>query len=291
MKPSPNIDIFHGVAKNPRIGGTVLLSVILHLMAIYAMFFLPNLASHRTFYSPIYSVRLVNLPSFPSVSDEGSKPAEKAQKSDPPPREKMSAKEKERPISLAPPKKDEPTQKLEEVIERMRRRQEEKKVASAIEKIRDEKESNQLHSAIEKIRDEKDSSQVRSAIEGIRKRVMIGSTGAIETAENKAGGGSSGVMSIKFKMYYNLIWERIRSVWVLPEEALRGQKNLETILAIRIAKDGQIEDIQFEKKSGNTYLDESALRAVKKSNPLPPLPPGFEEEKFDVGIRFTPSDF
>ena len=97
-------------------------------------------------------------------------------------------------------------------------------------------------------------------------------------------------MSIKFKLYYNLIWQRIRSVWVLPEEALKGKKNLETIIAIRIAKDGQIEDIQFEKKSGNAQLDESALRAIKKANPLPPLPPGMDGDKFDIGVRFTPSD-
>jgi TonB family protein len=65
---------------------------------------------------------------------------------------------------------------------------------------------------------------------------------------------------------------------------------LETIIAIRIAKDGQIEEMQFEKRSGNPYLDESALRAIKKANPLPPLPPGIEGDKFDVGVRFTPSD-
>jgi colicin import membrane protein len=97
-------------------------------------------------------------------------------------------------------------------------------------------------------------------------------------------------MSIKFKIYYNLLWQRIRNVWVLPEEALGGKKNLETIIAIRIARDGQIEDIQFEKKSGNPYLDESALRAIKKANPLPPLPSDIEGDKFDVGVRFTPSD-
>jgi colicin import membrane protein len=120
--------------------------------------------------------------------------------------------------------------------------------------------------------------------------VTIGSAGAVETGDPGTGGTSSGFMSIKYKMYYNLIWQRIRNVWVLPDEVLRGKKDLETIIGIRITKDGQIVDIQFEKKSGNAYLDESALRAIKKANPLPPLPPGFEGEKFDVGVRFTPSD-
>jgi TonB family protein len=77
---------------------------------------------------------------------------------------------------------------------------------------------------------------------------------------------------------------------VLTEEVLRGKKNLETIIASRIARDGQIVDIQFEKKSGNPYLDESAPRAIKKANFLPLLPPGLEEDKFDVGVRVTTSD-
>ena len=94
---------------------------------------------------------------------------------------------------------------------------------------------------------------------------------------------------LKHKMYYNLIWQRIQNSWVLPEEVLRGEKDLETIIAIRIARDGQIVDIRSEKKSGNLYLDKSALPAIKKANPLCPLPPGFQEDKFNVGVRFTPS--
>ena len=90
-------------------------------------------------------------------------------------------------------------------------------------------------------------------------------------------------------MYY-LIWQQIRNAWVLTEKVLREKKDLGTIITIRIARDGQIVDIQFEKKSGNPYLDESALRAIKKANPLPALPPGFEGDKFDVGVRVTPSD-
>jgi TonB family protein len=161
-------------------------------------------------------------------------------------------------------------------------------VSSAIAGIHREKEASQVSSAMAGLH--KETRQLSSAIQGTRKHVIIGSAGAIETGEGGVGGASSTVMSIKFKMYYNLLWERIRSVWVLPEATFGGKKNLETIIAIRIAKDGQIEDIQFEKKSGNPYLDESALRAIKKANPLPPLPPGIETDKFDVGVRFNPSD-
>jgi colicin import membrane protein len=161
-------------------------------------------------------------------------------------------------------------------------------VSSAIEGTRREKEASQVSSSIEGLR--KEAYQLSSSIEGLRRLVIIGSSGAVETGEEGSGGASSAVMSIKFKIYYNLLWQRIHSVWVLPEEVLGGKKNLETIIAIRITQDGQIEDIQFEKRSGNPYLDESALRAIKKANPLPPLPSGIGADKFDVGVRFTPSD-
>ena len=276
MKTSPGLYVFYSFSQNPRIAGMVLLSFGLHLAAISAMFLLPNLASSRIYYSPVYSVRLVSAPPSPvPVVEETAKPAAQDLSPEPPPAvEPPKVKGRQKPISLTPVTKESAEQKI----------------AGAIERIRQRKESESVDTAIERLRSEKDSRQLDSAIERIRKRVTIGSSGAVETGESGTGGASTGVMSIKFKIYYNLLWQRIRSVWVLPEEALGGKKNLETIIAIRIARDGQIEDIQFEKKSGNPYLDESALRAIKKANPLPPLPSDFEGDKFDVGVRFTPSD-
>ncbi len=267
-----------------------LLSLFLHLAAVSAVFFIPNLASQRTYYSPVYSVRLVNVqPAAPAVAAKGEPKKEDLPSVSAPPVEKTKPKEKEKPISLAAkPKED--VSKVDEAIDRIRKRREEKKVDTAIDRMRQRQEERSVDTAIDRIRGEREAKQIDTAIDRIRKQVTIGSAGAVETGEAGTGGASSGFMSIKHKMYYNLIWQRIRSAWVLPEGALGGKKDLETIIAIRIAKDGRIEDIQFEKKSGHPQLDESALRAIKKANPLPPLPPGFEGDKFDVGVRFTPSD-
>ena len=273
MKTSPNLNMVATLSQSSRMGGMFFVSLVLHVTAIAVMFFLPNLSSTRTFYSPVYSVRLVNLPPAREASSEASVPAPISPPSPPAAVEKSKPKEKEKPVSLAPANKEDSEQKITEAIERLRQKKESKSVESAIERLRSEKESR----------------QVQSAIEGIRKRVTITSAGAVE-AEGTSSGASTDVMTIKHKIYYNLIWKRIRSMWVLSDAVIAGQKNLETIIAIRIAKSGQIEDIQFEKKSGNPAFDESALRAIQKSNPLSPLPPGFEGETFDVGVRFTPSD-
>ena len=75
----------------------------------------------------------------------------------------------------------------------------------------------------------------------------------------------------------------------MQPKSLKGKKDLETIIAIRIARDGRIVDIQIEKTSGNLELDNSALRAITKANPFPPMPPDFEKDIFEVGVRFSPS--
>lgn len=288
MKTSPNLYIQEQLGYSPAMVRMFFISLGLHVLAIGAMLFLPNLASQRTFYSPVYSVRLVSLPaSMPAIKEPaGAKSAGPST----PAKAREELKIKEKAISLAPPKKEEEAQKkIEEAIAKIRQRKEEKSLESAIERLRRQKEERNVEEAIERIRSTKEAEQISSAIEGIRHRVTIGSSGATESNLG-ASAASAGVMSIKHKLYYNLIWQRIRSVWVLPEEVLRGKKNLETIIAIRISKDGQIEEIHFEKKSGNPHLDESCLRAIKKANPLPPLPPGMEGDKLDLGVRFTPAE-
>ena len=285
MKTPSGFQVLGYSAHPSRMGSMFVLSLFLHLAAVSAVFFVPNLASQRTYYSPVYSVRLVNVQ--PSPPAGGAVEAKKETPAPVPPAERAAPKEKA--VSLAAKAKEDEG-RINEAIERIRRQREGKKVDTAIDQLRARQEEKTIDSAIDRIRGEREARQIDSAIERIRKRVTIGSAGAVESGESGTGGASSGFMSIKHKMYYNLIWQRIRSAWVLSESALGGRKDLETIIAIRIARDGRIADIQFEKRSGNPQLDESALRAIKKSDPLPPLPPGFEGDSFDVGVRFTPSD-
>ncbi len=55
----------------------------------------------------------------------------------------------------------------------------------------------------------------------------------------------------------------------------------------RIKRDGSLEAIRVEVPSGNATLDQSALLAVKRSDPLPRLPDGFEGQTLGVRFWFT----
>ena len=55
----------------------------------------------------------------------------------------------------------------------------------------------------------------------------------------------------------------------------------------RIRRDGRLEGARIEIPSGNSGLDQSALMAVRRSDPLPRLPDGFEGATLGVRFWFT----
>jgi len=99
-------------------------------------------------------------------------------------------------------------------------------------------------------------------------------------------GGSA--QQSKLDEYYSTIWEKIKKEWTLPGELSKGKADLETIIVIIIEKDGKIQKSWFEKRSGNALYDKTAMRAIKKADPLPPIPKEFSDNTFEVGIRFYP---
>ncbi|MDD5170419.1 MAG: TonB family protein [Syntrophales bacterium] len=122
---------------------------------------------------------------------------------------------------------------------------------------------------------------------------------AIEKLKNKASEPTStqGMQdrrpatagNAKTNDYSRAIWAKIKSQWALPGGILPKQ-NILAIIHVRILRNGALTDISIEKRSGNAYFDNSALRAVEKSNPLPPLPEGINDSSLDVGIRFHSAD-
>jgi TonB family protein len=100
--------------------------------------------------------------------------------------------------------------------------------------------------------------------------------------------GGSGTFDSKLNEYCSMIWAKIKKEWTLPEDLLKGEKSLEAIIVVTIEKEGKIQKSWFEKRSGNAVYDQMAMRAIKKAEPLPPIPKEFSDETFEIGIRFHP---
>lgn len=91
----------------------------------------------------------------------------------------------------------------------------------------------------------------------------------------------------QIEIYQAEVSVRLKNNWVFSEKMAGDTKGLESRLVIKILPDGRITDVWFEKRSGNTYLDNSAYKTVMKSNPLPALPEGFSY--YHLVLGFTPS--
>ena len=115
-------------------------------------------------------------------------------------------------------------------------------------------------------------------------------SGGFQTGGSPWGSSSQGssLWDSKLDQYYSLIWAKIKEEWTLPENLPKGKTDLETIIVVIIEREGKIQKSWFEKRSGNTLYDQMAMRAIKKAEPLPPIPKEFSDNTFEIGIRFHP---
>jgi len=96
---------------------------------------------------------------------------------------------------------------------------------------------------------------------------------------------SESEVNAQTKEYIGVVWSRVKKNWTMSQ-ALMPKENIETIIDVKILRSGALENMDFEKRSGNRYFDDSAFRAVKKSSPFPPLPYWIMDKSIEIGIRF-----
>lgn len=85
-----------------------------------------------------------------------------------------------------------------------------------------------------------------------------------------------------FNYYLTQVLSFISSNWYKPPVS----DETYCVIYFVISKSGRIIDAKVEKSSENSVFDRAALRAVLASNPLPPLPYDFYEDKLGIHLRF-----
>jgi len=245
-------------------------SVVLHLICFLILVLSPYIKSRNHFSPAVINVDLVSLPSGNSL----------------PKTKKTAASTIRKPSSTA---------KAPVVTKQIAM----KKTKSAAKKIKKSlkkktfKASEVINEAIKNVKNSVDTSQ-QDALKKAMKKIarQVKSEDAARTNQKSFGSRYSGygragvdILSV----YKAEIFSRIQKNWSFSEHLAGNRTDLAVKLAIKIMPDGEIRDIWFDERSGNSYLDESAKRAVLKSNPLPPLPKGFNKPFLNQGLRFTPS--
>ena len=235
------------------LNGMIIISLLFHGVILSLLFFTPSFPSPKLTFGPVYTVSLVNFSG--NILEQQKKSSTTATK------ELLEASRSETVLK----KRLEP----EPVI--------------PIRSLESRRKQNQ---ALEK------------AMEEIRKRAAA--TAATPKPQQKAlpeakAGpahplpSGDAEMSEKMRVYYASIWSRIKGGWALPQGILPGEV-LETVINVTILRSGAVTGINFEKRSRNRYFDESALKAIRKAIPFPPLPAWISDGSLDVGIRFHSSE-
>lgn len=167
------------------------------------------------------------------------------------------------------------------------------KSANGVNSVFYKKEIGRLASTPVK-KEETNRINIEKAINAIRQKEQavpepsVKPVGRATAATGKKTTASEG--TAQRQEYIGIVWSKIQKNWTLPP-TLMPKGNIETIIAVRIARSGGVERVDFEKHSGNRYFDDAALKAVKKSSPFPPFPGRMTDDNIEIGIRFHPSQF
>jgi colicin import membrane protein len=165
------------------------------------------------------------------------------------------------------------------------------------------KSSEVVKSAIKRIEKQSEESRPKPIEEAIASlKQKVGKTEAIERLKEKvageagrqgkgvaAGSEAGGKDVLKLADIYRLeIAYQIQKNWAFSEQLAGRGADLHVSLVFRVMPSGEIRDVWFTDRSGNSYLDDSAYKAVMKSNPVDPHPAGLSLPYVEVGLRFGP---
>jgi protein TonB len=88
------------------------------------------------------------------------------------------------------------------------------------------------------------------------------------------------------KHIYSLLLKEAR----YPPAARAAKLEGRSVIAFRVGSDGRVQSRRILQSSGHAVLDQAALAAVDRVNPLPPFPPALKKESpsqnFTLPIRF-----
>ena len=234
-------------------------SFFFHLIIIGALVFMPEFGSGPRFPSGVVNVSLVSLPTAgpssggPAPAPAKPKPVEKKPPEKPvvkvpEPKPVPAVKKPPKAISLAPKKTKSKKSLKKKTLDRS------KMIDSAIDRIEKKVEKTETDS-------------VATAIEQLKRKVAesdsqvgkgSGSAPGKAGAVGPAGGSGTGGRRVQesILIYQAEIQYQIQKNWAFSQQLAGDNTQLEAVLVIKVLRNGEIEDIWFDKKSGNALSNQ-----------------------------------
>ena len=119
--------------------------------------------------------------------------------------------------------------------------------------------------------------QIVAALEKVRQRVQADQRQAAETSHSTSasgGGGGDTLRGLPFILYTQEVKQRVKQSWIVAEH----KSGLTAVVRFGILANGEVVGMELAERSGDSVFDESAMRAVRKADPLPPPPEAYRNE-------------
>ena len=266
----------------------IALSAMAHLALVVAALAVGPLLGIPLRLEPVAVVDLIGGGEF---RQETAKPPEPTQAT----RETVEPAPRDRKASAHPPAKREKAPKAasDDFVAAKQRVADAAALSERLRKMREARAGSEaIRGAVEERRSE---AAARAAVRSVGERVVHrieAPPPARPGARGAAGGGGGAQGSVRLSPelsdYFRRLEESVRNSWVLPAALVRDAGKLVVELRIVIEKDGRVSAQRIERGSGNSYFDDSVLRAIRKASPLPVPPEQLRggEDHYEVGFRF-----
>ena len=279
-----------------RLPKWVTVSLIVHVGLALLIVISPFTASPRVPTTPTYTVDLVGGERIgrSSFGPELSAPA------------KNEVKAAEVPARVAVPPKEVRQEKAEKIKvaekkigddENVLLRDKTKKEPTKKEPVKESKDDAQAETAsADSVRErlikaaaERASARSDAAQKTAKGEALSTGTGEGIGASALGAGGRGGpglVKGMDYVIYQNRMLSTIKNnwVWVGPRSKIK------VVVQFNIKDNGEIVGLKIAQSSGNSSYDDSVLRAVRKSSPLPALTENIRNGFSEVELAFRPED-
>ena len=253
-------------------------SLICHCIIFSLLIYAQTLKPKRRPAPIIMNVSLVSLPEYAGPSKPVAKPSASGQKRTSKKRVTVKMKPAAEPSEASKPVK-------KKVSLKKKTYQSEKVKQNTLQKLEKKIEtstSDRIAKAIDEIKakvdQEKDRAPLQESTVKVPESKMLGGDGEV----------SGGRLAEIIDLYRVEIAYKVQQNWAFPEQLAEGRSDLQTLLIFKVMPNGKITDLIFTDRSGNSHFDESAFRAVMKSDPVDPHPKSVSEPYVQMGLRFTP---
>ncbi len=272
------------------------ISLFIHLSFIGYMLFLPESAPRRHFSPGSIHVSLVSLPGLPASAPAPAAktvviPKPKAKKTvkapvieEPPPKPPPAAAKPQKTVSLASEKRK---YKVKKSLKKktINRRKMIDQAVSGVQKKIEKSKSDSVSQAIAALKKKVAETQASTVQTDKTARAATGTAGAV--VPGATGSGRQRALDL-IDIYKIEVAFQVERHWAFSEQLAGNGSALQSSLVFRVLPSGEVSDIRFTKRSGNSYLDESAYKAIIKASPVSPHPEGVRALYVTVALRFTP---